>query len=221
LILESFKKCLDTAGMHHVIRCAAMSLVMASVCAAGPIDYLATNQTGAQTQVDVAHTSTWLFTPTIDFLFGGGLFDMKDGSNTSANLQLSLFQGSDASGLLLDSVSLTHTTFCNQVPNCNQFDLHQFFVTAPLLLTTGTTYFAQLTSLAPNTQNTAYFIKSTTSFIANQTGVPVNPSPIAGAGATGGGAPTATPEPATFLLIGLGLGACALVERRKRCAVEL
>ena len=221
--MEIAKKWLNPfAGMDNVIRCAAMSLVLASACAAGPIDYLSTNQTGAQTQVDVAHTSTWLFTPTIDFLFGGGLFNMKDGSNTSANLQLSLFQGSDASGVLLDSVSLTHTTFCGQVSSCNQFDLHQFFVDTPLLLTTGTTYFAQLTSLAPNTQNTAYFIKSTTYFIANQTGVPVEPSPIAGAGAAGGpGAPAATPEPSTFLLIGAGLGACALIQRRKRCLTAL
>lgn len=220
--MEISDKLLNTfASMDKVIRCGAMSLVLASVCVAGPIDYLATNQIGAQTQVDVAHTSTWLFTPTIDFVFGGGLFDMKDGSNSSDNLQFSLFQGSDATGLLLDSVSLTHATFCGQVTDCNQFALHQFFIAPPLLLTTGTTYFAQLTSLAPDTQNTAYFIKSTSYFIANQTGVPVVPSPIGGAGGAGGGAPTATPEPATFMLIGLGLGACAFFKRRKLCKTTL
>ena len=46
---------------------------------AAPIYYLSTGQTGAQTQIDIAHTSSWLLNPNVDFSFAGGLFTMKAG----------------------------------------------------------------------------------------------------------------------------------------------
>ena len=63
-------------------------------CGASPIYYLATGQTGAQTQIDVNHTSSWVMTPNVNFDLGGGLFTMKDGSSTSATVNLSLIKAS-------------------------------------------------------------------------------------------------------------------------------
>ena len=99
-------------------------LLAVSLCGATPIYYLQTGQTGAQTQIDVNHTSTWLLTPNIDFDLGGGLFVMKDGSNTSARVTLSIYQGNDDNGPLLGSAWLTHADFCTQVTNCGQFKYH-------------------------------------------------------------------------------------------------
>ena len=179
--------------------------LVVSLCGASPIYYLETGQTGAQTQIDVNHTSTWSFTPNISFDFGGGLFVMKDGSKTSAQLALSLFQGSDATGPLLGSAGLTHTEFCAEVTNCGQFKYHQFFLDTPIPLVSGMTYFAALTSAAADVQNQAYFIKSDT-FVSDQNGTAIDPQPI--------GSNASAPEPDSIVLMGLGLLICGIAFRR-------
>src|SRR5213080_1044754 len=97
------------AFLYFALQCGASPL---------PLYYLATGQTGAQTQIDVNHTSTWEMTPDINFAFGGGLFTMKDGSSSTDDVILSLYEGVDASGLLLESIDLTNSMFCGQVGNC-------------------------------------------------------------------------------------------------------
>lgn len=177
-------------------------LFLALQCDASPIYYLATGQTGAQTQIDVNHTSSWLMTPNSIFDLGGGLFTMKDGSSTSATITLSLYQGISASGSLLGSLNLTHTNFCAQVGNCGQFDSHPFSFGVPISLVPGTTYFAALTSSAADVQSQAYFIKNDSFFISDQNGSQILPQPVTF------GPPTATPtpEPGSLALLGIGLG---------------
>jgi len=178
-----------------------------SICQ-GTTFYVATNQSGAQTQIDVNHSSTWVFTPNVDFDFGGGLFYMKAGSSSTADVVFSLYQGTDATGTLQASVTLTNTQLCAQA-SCGQFNVHQFFEVVPRpALVTGTTYFAALTSNAVDTQNEAYFIKTGGFFMGDANGVPADPQPV------GGGAAT-TPEPVTFGLIGFGL-VCLALARRSR-----
>jgi len=171
---------------------------LSGLSSAATILYLSTGQTGAQTQIDIAHTSTWLLTPNVDFSFAGGLFTMKAGGSAVDDLTLSIYLGSDTTGTLLSSVTLTSTQFCAQAA-CGQFATHQFLFSAPVALTTGTTYFAALSSNAPNTQSQAYFIKSDNSFVSDINGTPITPSPI------DQGSTAATPEPATIMLGGLAL----------------
>lgn len=170
--------------------------------------YLATDQTGAQTQIDVSHTSTWLLNATSDFDFGGGLFVMKAGNSATDLVTLTLYQGIDASGSVLASVTLNNTDFCAQVGTCGNFNYHQFLFTAPLSLFSGTSYFAALTSGAPDVQSQAYFIKSDTFFASDINESPINPSPF-------NGTASSTPEPASFVLLGAGLALLGAARYRR------
>ncbi len=199
-----------------LLRFALCFALLVSLCSAAPIiAYLSTGQTGDQTQLDINHASTWLFTPNVAFDLGGGLFEMKDGSKTWADIGLSLFLGSDTSGQLLGSSSLTHATFCAQVSKCNQFNYHQFFFDTPIPVVPGVTYFAALTSTAADAQKEAYFIKAET-FISDQTGTAIDPQPI-------GDSTANTPEPVSMVLTGLGLLVCGAgprLARRKEARSE-
>ena len=172
-------------------------ILLASLASAAPTYYLATGQTGAQTQIDVDHTSTWLFTPNVDFDFGGALFTMKAGRNTSEDVLFQLFLGSNSNGQELLNTPLTSSDFCSQVDNCGSFEFHPFFPTLPVSLTAGLTYFAILTSPAPDTQDEAYFIKNNSYFISDINGTPIQPSPIGPLSFS----PVAVPEPGTSILM--------------------
>jgi hypothetical protein len=185
-----------------------LSLVV-SLCSAAPVYYLATDQTGGQTQIDITHTSTWLLDPNVDFAFAGGLFTMKAGNTASTSVTLSLYEGSDASGLLLGSVALTNAVFCSQVANCGSFSSHPFLFVNPIPLDRNLSYFARLTSNAPDVQSKAYFIKSGSSFISDVNGTAIIPQPIGD---------VATPEPASFGLFVLGLGLVAIPQIKRKLA---
>jgi hypothetical protein len=187
-------------------------ILLALPMGATPIYYLATDQTGAQTQIDVNHTSTWTLTPNSAFDFGGGIFVMKDGSNTSATVILSLYQGTDANGTLLGAVTLTHAAFCAQVGNCGQFGTHRFDFTVPVPLQVGVTYFAALTSSANDVQSQAYFIKNDFYFISDTNGVAVPVQPVT-FGTPPPSSPSPVPEPGSMALILVGAGALAAKRR--------
>lgn len=185
-----------------------LSLMAGALSAfATPIYYLTTGQTGAQTQIDINHTSSWTLTPTFAFDLGGGSFEMKAGSSAAATALLTLYQGTSQAGTILGQVTLTNLAFCTQVSNCGAFGVHDFFFGSAVPLSVGTTYFVALTSLAADVQSQAYFIKAANSFIGDASGNPIIPPPIDGG--TGG----QVPEPSSLLLAGVGLLAIGLVPR--------
>lgn len=175
-----------------------------------PMYYLSTGQTGAQTQIDIDHTSTWSFTPAVPWQFGGGFFTMKAGPKTIEPIVFRLYQGSSASSLgLIAEVTLTNAQFCAQAP-CNQYNVRDFHLVSPVQLSAGTAYFASLTSTAPDRQTEAYFIKASSSFtIVDRNGGLITPAPIVNPSGN-----TDSPEPATGLL--LAVSATVLVANQKR-----
>ena len=57
---------------------AVLAFLLAAGSAARAEDfYVKTGQTGAQTQIDVAHTSSFTFQPSAATSFAGGIFTMK------------------------------------------------------------------------------------------------------------------------------------------------
>src|SRR5262245_53057680 len=113
-----------------------------------------TTHTGAQTQIDIDHTSAWTLTPLADIPnVPGGLFTIKRGSQTTDTIQFTLYQGVDNTGTLLRQVTL-------QPGDVTQsFSEIVFAWAPPITLMTGISYHAAVTSVAPDVQSQAYFIK--------------------------------------------------------------
>jgi hypothetical protein len=180
---------------------------------AAPVYYLATGQTGGQTQIDTDHSSEWLFTPNVDFEFGGALLTMKAGQNASAAIVLSVYEGTDSSGTSLGSSTLNGTQFCAQTSNCATFVFHLFSPTPSIAFAAGSTYFVTLTSTAPDVQSRAYFIKNETYFISDVNGTEIVPSPI-GPSIPTSPIDTAIPEPGTYGLMIASAGLLGLSRLR-------
>src|SRR5258707_493257 len=124
------------------------------------IYYLSTGQTGAQTQIDTFHSTTWAFTATSDWELGGGNFTMKDGSSTTDDVMLTVYEGVDSTGPQVAQIDLTNASFCTlHGGNCQNFNTTPFYFVdgsndpAPLSIANGQSYFVALTSTAPNDQN--------------------------------------------------------------------
>ena len=130
-------------------------------------NYLYTGQSGAQTQIDSKHTTTWSLSVTGTLQFSGAKLTMKAGSSTTASTTFTLYSGTGTSGPILCQVELNRLNFTTQ------FNLITFLCPgAPLTLTTGS-YYATVTSPAPDTQSTAYFIKGySSSVVASGTRTP-------------------------------------------------
>jgi hypothetical protein len=176
-----------------------------------PMYYLSTGQTGAQTQIDIDHSSTWSFTPTVPWQFGGGYFTMKAGSKTIEPIVFRFYVGSSASSLgLIAQVTLNNAQFCAQAP-CNQYNVRDFHLVSPVQLSAGTAYFASLTSAAPDNQSEAYFIKASSSFtIVDRNGGLITPAPIVNPSGN-----TDSPEPGPGLLMAVSAATLAVVRKRQ------
>ena len=161
----------DSCRCKTVLRFILATLVAGLLLAAGPAGtnamaqaatdyYVRTGQTGAQTQIDAFHKSTFTITVQSQTEFRGGLFTMKAGSATNDPITFKLYQGSNSSGTLLASASYPNTAaFCAaHGGNCQSY-ISTPFTFAPVMLQAGTTYYAELTSPAPDAQSRAYFIK--------------------------------------------------------------
>lgn len=175
--------------------------------------YFSTDITGAQTQIDVNHTSIWVTTPggNVDIL--GGIFTMKAGASASADITFSLYSGSlnlaqVATATALVSQTLTYAQFAAQTPNPGQFEFHAFDVatpSSPYTLTGGQTYTAVLSSTANDVQSQAFFIKDSGLMYLR------DPNNLTAPGID----PAAVPEPSGAWLLLVGLGAWAVVRSRK------
>src|SRR4051794_12147606 len=80
--------------------------------APAPVYYLTTGHTGAQTQIDLNHSTTWSLIAALAWSLGGGDFPMKDGTSSTADVTLSAYDGTGATGSLEPSLPLSNSNFC-------------------------------------------------------------------------------------------------------------
>jgi hypothetical protein len=173
-----------------------------------PAAYLvtfSTDQSGGQTQIDVNHLTTFNFA----VLSGAepvttvvGDFTMKVGSKTSADVTFSLWQGLD--GWKTPGATLLASTTKGPGDFTQQFASELFTLTG-LGLAPGN-YSLALTSLAPDQQALAYFIKGGALTANPARYIDTNPQP----------APPPVPEPASIVSIALGVGLAGLYGLRRR-----
>jgi hypothetical protein len=169
---------------------AALLITAGSSASADTNWYISTDQTGAQTQIDTNHFSSWIFTLTNNMDIWGGDFLLKDGPKTTADITFSLYLGAltredlfSGTNAPFRSVVLSNQQFKQQNPTDQQYNPVIFrFGDAPVSLSNSITYTAALASPARDTSSYQYFIKGGT----NVTIIPA-------------------PEPATYFLLGMGL----------------
>lgn len=184
------------SGAVVLAACSACQVAQAGI-------YISTGTGGAQIQCDIAHIHHWTYSVSQDTSeVSGGLFMMKAGSQTTASVSFSIFEGEfSAFGMatpLLQS-TLTPSAFTQSF---NWID----FSAPAITLLAGRVYTAVLYSDAADSQNYAYFLKggSNTSLgFVDENGAP---------NSSGGSIVPPVPTPGTLALLGMA----GLASRRRR-----
>ncbi|MEY3023730.1 MAG: hypothetical protein RJA16_556 [Planctomycetota bacterium] len=201
--------------------------VLASAASATNI-YVATNITGAQSQIDINHRSYWTFSTGASVAnFTGGSFEMKRGQSAVGSVSFAVILGTyqdflnnynagtgaytnpsaGSLGSIIVQQSLDQTHFSN-----SSFQ-QTAFSGVTTTLAGGTTFTAVLWSSVPDTQSQAFFVKQGGGnlFWADSAG-----SPVAVTGYTTGSnivtQTSSVPGAGLAAMAGLGLAA----RRRRR-----
>ena len=170
------------------LRCSVV-LFAASMLPVWGQNFVTGPNTGAESRLDnTPRNATFFLTVTGSgtYSLAGGIFFMKDGTSTTDNVTLTVF---NSAAMALGSVTLSNSQFCaNDPAHCQSYSYRTFALPSPLALSPGS-YTLVLSTNAPPQQNSAYFVKGDgTSF-----------SVMAGGG---GGAPnlsiSKTSSPANF-----------------------
>ena len=131
-----------------LVAVAVLAAIAAPPAAAQTPSYIYTGQTGAQTQIDTNHKTTWNIgvSAGTTLLFGGGQITMKRGSATTATVTFACYNGTSATGSPFASVTLQPSSFSGS------YSQIAFPFTPAQNLVAGN-YFCQLTSTAPDAQS--------------------------------------------------------------------
>jgi len=145
--------------------------------------YVTTGQTGAQTQIDAFHTSSFTIAVQNPTLFSGGVFTMKAGTATQDPITFRLYDSPAKTTLLAEKSYSSTSAFCAaRSGNCQSYAPTDFSFPSPVTLDPGQTYYAELTSPAPDAQSKAYFIKGAKGCYVAKAGGRIEP----GSSCTGG-----------------------------------
>lgn len=195
--------------MIHGFRAAvlASALVLGAQGGVAAPYYVTTGQSHANTQIDVSHSSTWLLELDAGsgLELGGGDFTIKRGQHTALPITLSLYEGTDASGLLVDRVSVLPAAVTQA------YGLVHFGFAAPVVLeggVDGASYFLALTSTTADAGSRQYFIKGEEATVLGFGGASGLRAEVASGQAT-------VPEPVSSGLLGAALLGLGLAWRRR------
>jgi len=145
--------------------------------------YVTTGQTGAQTQIDAFHTSSFTIAVQDPTLFKGGVFTMKAGTATHDPITFRLYDSPAKTTVLAEKSYPSTSAFCAaHGGNCQSYAPTDFSFPSPVTLNVGQTYYAELTSPAPDAQSKAYFIKGAKGCYVAKAGGRIEP----GSSCTGG-----------------------------------
>lgn len=204
----------------------AVAGASSSTVSAGTLDiYIATDQTGAQTQIDINHRSYWEFATTTAVAdFRGGSFVMKRGNSAVGTVEFAVILGTytdflanynagtgvysdpgSGSGSIVVRQSLDQTNFTNSFSQTA-------FTDVATTLSAATQFTAVLWSSVPDVQSQAFFVKQGGElFWSDSSGSQVAPT-----GYTSGEnlvtTTNAVPGAGVAALVGLGMVGC----RRRR-----
>lgn len=188
----------------------AASLFVAPSARASSITF-STDQTGANTQIDISEDEIWTFnvtSGTLNDVFGK--FVIKSGPSTDEPIVFSLFSGAPPAGSLLASDQLL--SISDSSAPCATCLITQTYTEWTFSMTGvnigAGSYYVRLSSITPSNGANQYFFKN--GALVSQ----IDCEPGAACGSITD--PQPVPEPASMSLLGLGLLAAARRVRRRR-----